>query len=114
MTREQDPFYKRIRRIQRQHRKLASGSVLKVDNNNLIVPRPRHATLSFPWRGLCLAFLVALGFKAYLVFALDAQTYASKLDALAQGHTVEQVSAWMMQPDPATTAVARVMRMMRS
>ena len=113
MSREREPFYKRIRQIQRQHRRLANGFSLEVDENNLIVPRPQYMTLAFPWRGLCAAFLVALGFKAYLMVAMDAQTYASKLDALAQGHAVEQVGAWMMQPDPASDAVARVMRMMR-
>jgi hypothetical protein len=45
---------------------------------------------------------------------MDAPTYAGKLDTLSQGHMFEQAGAWVMQPDPATDAVARVMRMMRS
>ena len=113
MSREQDPFYKRIRRIQRQRNKLAAGYALKVDKNNLIVPRPHYVRLTFPWRGLCLAFLVALGFKAYLMTSLGAQTYASKLETLSQGHPFEQVGAWMMQPDPASDAMARMMGMLR-
>ena len=113
MSREREPFYKRIRQIQRQHRRLAHGFALRIDENNLIVPRPHYVSFAFPWRGLCAAFLVALGFKAYLMVALDAQTYASKIDALAQGHAVEQVGAWMMQPDPASGAMADLMRMMR-
>ena len=113
MSREREPFYKRIRRIQRQHRRLATGYSLRIDKNNLIVPHPRYATLAFPWRGLSMAAIVALSFKAYLMVELDAQTYAGKLDDLAQGHAVEQVGAWMMKPDPASDAMARVMRMMR-
>ena len=113
MSREREPFYDRIRQIQRQHRQLAKGYSLTVDQNNLIVPQPQYVTVAFPWRALCIAVLVALGLKAYLMAAMDAQTYASKLDALARGHAVEQVGAWMMQPDPASGAVAQVIRMMR-
>ena len=113
MAREQNPFDNRILQIKRKHGKLSHGYALRLDKNNVLVPRPRAVRLAFPWKALCIVAVVALGLKAYLMTALDAQTYASKVDALAQGHTVEQVGAWMMQPDPASGAVARVMRMMR-
>lgn len=113
MAREQDPFYERIHQIKQKHSKLSHGYALKVDKNNLIVPRPHNVPLAFPWKALCAAALVALGFKAYLMVALDAQTYASKLSALQNGRVLEQAGAWIMQPDPASEAMAQMMRMMR-
>ena len=113
MTRQRDLFAKRIRQIKRQHAKLSQGFALKVDKNNLIVPRAPVFQLAFPWKGLFVALCVALSFKAYLMATFDAQTYASKLDAMAQGHPVEQVGAWIMQPDPASDAMARMMRLMQ-
>ena len=113
MMSQREPFYERIRRIQRRRRKLAQGFGLKIDENNLIVPKPHLVALAFPWRGLCMALLVALGLKAYLMASLDSQTYASKLAALSRGDPVEQVGAWMMQPDPASGVLAQVMRLMR-
>ena len=113
MSRVQDPFYKRISRIQRQHRKLAGGYALRVDSNNLIVPRPVYVTFSFPWRGLFLALMVALAFKAYVISAIDPQTYAAKLNALTTGHPIERVGAFVMQPDLATETLADLLRQMR-
>ena len=113
MAREHDPFYARIRRIQRQHRRLAPGYALTIDKNNLIVPRPQTVTLAFPWKGLFLALVIAMVFKAHVMATLDPQTYDNRLNALARGHVAEQVAAWVMQPDPVSTTVARMMRMIR-
>ncbi|MFZ3581372.1 hypothetical protein ACOI1H_04255 [Loktanella sp. DJP18] len=113
MTRVQDPLHQRIRQIQRKHSKLSQGYVLKVDRNNLIVPHPHHKTLAFPWKALCVAAFVALGFKAYLMMSLDPQSYASKLSALQNGRVFEQAGAWIMQPDPASEAMAQMMRKLR-
>jgi len=108
------PFEIRIRKIQKRHLRLAQGYALKVDKNNLIVQQPRYLNLQFPWRALVVVIMVGLGFKGYLMVALDGPTYASKVDALSQGHPLEQAGAWVMQPDPASDAVARMIRMMHS
>ena len=113
MALEHKPFEQRIRRIVRRRRKLAGGYALTLNANNLIVPRPHYVTLAFPWRGICLALLVGLGFKAYLLATLDAPTYSEKLTLLAEGRPIERAGAWVMQPDPASIAVARVIRLVQ-
>ena len=114
MSGHRDQFYKRLRRITRQNNKLSGGYTLRLNKQNLIVARPHFTALAFPWKALFVTALIALGFKAYIMTVMDAPTYAGKLDTLSQGHMFEQAGAWVMQPDPATDAVARVMRMMRS
>ncbi len=112
MSAHRDSFYKRIRRITRQHSKLSGGYSLRLNKQNLIVAQPHFNALAFPWKALFVSALIALVLKAYIMAAMDAPTYAGKLDTLSQGHMLEQAGAWVMQPDPATNAVARVMRMM--
>jgi|TARA_R110000787_G_scaffold165856_1_gene278943 hypothetical protein len=113
MTGQQDTFYKRLCRIARQHNMLSRGYVLKLNKDNLIVPHPHFTPRAFPWKALFVSGVIALGFKAYIMAVIDEPTYTSKLVALSQGHALERAGAWVMQRDPATDAVARVMRMMR-
>ena len=113
MALEHKPFENRVGRIVQQRRRLAGGYGLTVDSNNLIVPRPQHVTLVFPWRGLCLALLIGLAFKAYLLATFAAPAYADRLAILETGRPVERAGAWVMQPDPASVALARVIRLLQ-
>ena len=113
MALEHKPFELRIGRIMRHRRKLAGGYDLILNADNLIVPCPHAATLAFPWRGLCLALVVGLGFKALLMATFDAPTYTEKLTMLAEGRPLERAGAWVMQPDPASIAMARVIRLVQ-
>ena len=113
MSRDSDTFSARVSRILRHRQKLEAGFALKLDENNLIVPRPRYVRLRFPWRGLAMAALVALALKAWIMVALDPQGYDARLARLEAGHPVERIGAFVMQPDPASDALAQAMRMLR-
>ncbi len=104
------PFDQRVRKIQRQHRALSQGYSLKIDRNNLIVPRPRYAVIQFPWKAICIAAIIGLGFKSYVMTTYSADAYAAKIAQLAAGPLLEQAGAFVMQPDPVASAIAGAMR----
>ena len=50
----QVPFEKRLRRIVKNHQRMANGVVHSVNSNGLIVARPKIYNPRFPLRGLLL------------------------------------------------------------
>ena len=56
---------------------------------------------------------MAFVFKVLLFVALGEGTYMGRLSLLQQGGVVERAAAWVMQPDPATRALAALLEQLR-
>lgn len=102
-------FEKRLRRIVKNHQRMANGVTHKVDANGLIVARPRIYNPKFPLRGLILLIGTAFLFKGYVLASLGDTTYTERLAGLANGTLLEQAGAWIMQPDTVTQTIAQVL-----
>src|SRR5690606_4433487 len=99
-------FARRVNQVMRRHSRLSKGYLLTVGHDGLVVARPRRLGLRFPLRGLLLAFLTVVGFKAFAFAWLGESGYHERLSALGQGTTAEKLAAWVMQPDPLARTVA--------
>jgi len=102
------PFERRLKKIVRRHHRLSYGSVRKVTSSGLIVTRPRIFQPKFPLKWLVLVLVACFAFKCYLYLDLGASDYNARLAGLRDGTRIEQAGAWVMQVDPATAFVARV------
>lgn len=107
MTVAQVPFQKRLRRIVREHQRMANGATHVMRDDGLIVARPRVYNPKFPLRGLVLLIGAAVLFKGFIYATLGSATYGDRVAQLAQGSFPEKAGAWIMQPDVATLAVAQ-------
>lgn len=103
-------FDQRLRRISKQHRKLAGGYVTSVNHDGLIIARPRRHGPRFPWKGLMLTAAMFLLFKGFLFASLGEITYEERVAKLRAGTVVEQAGAFAMQADPATLWVSSQIR----
>jgi hypothetical protein len=99
-------FDKRVRRIERKHRKMARGGVPFIDRTGLVSMRPRRARIRVPLRGLLLLAAGFIAFKGLVLADLGGELYAERLETLSNGTVVEQAGAWIMQADPASKWVA--------
>jgi len=103
------PFDKRLKKIVRNHQRMAHGVAHVTGKDGLIVARPRVYNPSFPFRGLLLLIGTAFIFKAYIHAYLGAADYNSRLASLADGTLIEQAGAWLMQADPVTVALSTML-----
>ena len=105
-------FDSRLTRLARKHRKIMAGGVsYRMTRDGLITAHPRvNLGPAFPMRTLALLLVAAFAFKALLLVALGDEPYASRLANLQAGSPVERAGAWIMQADPATAMMARVLR----
>lgn len=99
-------FEKRLTRIEKQRRKLARGAVYAVNQDGLIVARPRRRSTRRPLRFVFFVLAGVMTFKSVLYSHLGAGTYASRVEELSVGTAVEQAGAWVMTADPATIWLA--------
>lgn len=104
------PFDKRLKQITRRHDKMSNGVVRSVNSDGLIIARPRALRPRFPLRGLIVVLVIGFLFKGFLFAFLGEADYSERVAALQDGTAMEKAGAWMMQPDPATLAVAGVMQ----
>lgn len=103
------PFYKRLRRIVRDHQRMQHGVAHVMRDDGLVVARPRVYNPKFPLRGLVLLFGAAFFFKGYILAALGQSVYDTRIGQLAEGTWIERAGAWIMYPDAATVAVANAL-----
>ncbi len=104
-------FSKRMRGIEKRHRKMSRGYVELVERDGLLVPKTRHrAHRSFPLRGVAMLLGLFLIFKAFLMVQLGSSTYDDRLQKLADGSMAEQVGAWVMTADPITQWISTQMK----
>jgi hypothetical protein len=102
-------FEKKLRRVVKRHNRLAtSGVVHKMMPDGLVVAKPRIYAPRFPWMGLVLLIAAVLMFKGYVHFALGAEDFALRAEALANGTLFEQFGGLVMQADPVTLTISNV------
>ena len=109
MALAQAQFQKRLRRIVKNHQRMANGVVHRVNEQGLIEARPKLYNPRFPLRGLILLVGTAFLFKGYIFATLGETTYNERVTELATGSLIEQAGAWIMQADTATLAVSEVL-----
>lgn len=93
-------FYSRVSRIEKSHAKgygfEAAGTVGRRGHGR---SGARYLKLLKP---LVLALAVGIGVKGVIHYFVGAQTYESRVSALAAGDGFDPVGAWLMHADPAT------------
>ena len=100
-------FEKKMRRVVKRHNRLAtSGVVHKMMPDGLVVAKPRVYTPRFPWAGLAMVIAAVFLFKGYVHYALGAEDFAARAEALQGGSLFEQIGALAMAADPATIAIS--------
>ncbi len=97
-----EEFERRMRRINRRHTKLSQGYVTSINDDGLVVAKPRRRANGATLRGVALMIAVILVFKGFLHAQLGPEGYADRVDRLASGNFVEQAGAWVMTADPVT------------
>jgi hypothetical protein len=97
-------FYSRVSRIEKSHAKgygfEAAGTVGRKAANRT---GARILKLAKP---LVLALAVGVGIKGVIHYFVGAQTYESRVSALAAGQGFDPVGAWLMHADPASLWVS--------
>lgn len=103
-------FGKRVKRINKRHRKLANGYVSSVNHDGLIIAKVRRSGPRFPWKGIALCFIAFFAFKGFLLSQLGATTYNERVGSLKDGTYVEEIGAYAMSADPVTVWVSEQIR----
>lgn len=97
-------FYSRVSRIEKTHAKgygfEAAGTLGRKASSRT---GSRMMKLIKP---LVLALVVGVGLKGVIHYYIGAQTYESRVSALAAGSGFDPVGAWLMHADPATLLVS--------
>lgn len=103
-------FDSRLQAIAAKRAQMERGYVGKVSPNGLIIFRPKRRKLSIPVRGIAYLTVGFLFFKSVIIAHLGLPLYEERLLELSQGSVVEQVGAFVMQPDGISSRVAAEMR----
>ena len=101
-------FYSRVSRIEKTHAK-GYGFEAKGTLGRKTTARSGSAV----WRvlkPLTIALVLGLGLKGVIHYYVGAQTYESRVSALAAGTGFDPVGAWLMYADPVTVAVSSQMQ----
>lgn len=110
MTKQQDLFDERYRKVLKRHRQLSRGYVNKLGKNGVIVHHPiRHTREAFSFMTLLLPFSILFVLKAAIVTILGEDGYRQQVDLLREGGFVEQMGAVFMQIDPITDPLAKLL-----
>ena len=100
------PFDRRLEQIVCRHSAMSNGFVRSVNEQGLIVTRPRLYKPNFPFKGLLIALTLGFLLKGFLLVDLGEAAYAERIAELQTGSTIKQLSAWVMQSDPLTVIVS--------
>ncbi|WP_407492256.1 hypothetical protein [Pseudooceanicola sp. MF1-13] len=103
-------FDRRLERLDERKAALEAGHRTELDENGLmkLIPtgeRRRQINRMIPLRAAMIIAGVLLSFKGFLLFKLGFGVYTAKVNAMAQGDTMDQVGAWIMQIEPVTLMV---------
>ena len=97
-----EEFERRMRRINRRHSRLSQGYVTSVNDDGLVVAKPRRRTSRSTLKGVSLIVIVIMLFKGILHAQLGPTAYEERIERLAGGNPIEQAGAWVMVADPIT------------
>ncbi|MGJ8605726.1 MAG: hypothetical protein ACSHXH_16535 [Marivita sp.] len=110
MTKQQDMFDERYRKVLKRHRQLSRGYVTKLEKNGVITHRPnRQIRDAFSFSMIFLPIGVLFFLKACIVTLLGEEGYVQQVEVLRNGGFVEQMGALIMQIDPITAPLARLL-----
>lgn len=97
-------FYSRVSRIEKTHAKgygfEAPGTVSRKASGRF---GARLAKLVKP---LLFALVIGLGLKGTIHYFVGAQTYETRVSALAAGDGFDPIGAWLMHADPVTLFIS--------
>lgn len=94
---------KRLSRIVRRHERMKrNGVVHSVGRDGLIRTRPRLIRPSVPYRGVVVATVLLILFKAVLFAQMGAADYDARIETLRGGTSLEQAGALLLQKEPVT------------
>lgn len=103
MVYTRDDFNTRLNNVDGKRSKLIRrGYTTRVDNNGIIIAKPKPMRLRLPVKGAFLMVLCFLGLKAFMLYANGPETYNERLATLQNGSIVEQWGAVVLVVDPAT------------
>lgn len=97
-------FYSRVSRIEKAHAK-GYGFEAKGTLGRKASSRMGSRSLRF-LKPLILALLIGICLKGTIHYYIGAQTYESRVSALAAGTGFDPVGAWLMHADPLTLLVS--------
>ncbi|MCU0828938.1 MAG: hypothetical protein MUE52_16450 [Tabrizicola sp.] len=97
-------FYTRVSRIEKAHAK-GYGFEARGTLGRKASSRMGARSLKFI-KPLVLALAIGVGLKGVIHYYIGAQTYESRVSALAAGTGVDPVGAWLMHADPVTLAIS--------
>ena len=97
-----DEFDRRMRRITRRHTQLSKGYVTSVNDDGLVVAKPRRKFSRSTLRGIAIVIIALMGFKAFLLNELGATDYLQRVENLSSGSVFEQAGSVLMAADPIT------------
>lgn len=97
-----DEFDRRMRRITRRHTQLSRGYVTSVNEDGLVIAKPRRKFSRGTLRGVAVVVIVLMVFKAFLHNELGAFDYQQRVDSLSTGSVFEKGGAVLMAADPIT------------
>ncbi len=97
-----DEFDRRMRRITRRHTQLSKGYVTSVNDDGLVVVKPRRKFNRGTLRGVAIVVILLMVFKGFLHYQLGAANYLQRVEALSNGSFFEQAGAVLMAADPIT------------
>jgi len=102
----QNGFGARIKNVQRKHMRMAHGYDAKVSRDGLIVFRPKRRKVGIPLRWIVVALAGAIFFKGLIIANLGVAAYADRVEALRGGSAINQIGAFVMQPDRASVYIS--------
>ncbi|PVA10502.1 hypothetical protein DC366_09025 [Pelagivirga sediminicola] len=99
-------FDARIKKVQRNHLRMARGYDAKVGRDGLIVFRPKRRRPSLPLRSLALLLVAFFAFKIFVLMQIGDLAYQARIDAMMDGSLPVQLGAYALQIDPLMRIVA--------
>lgn len=99
-------FDQRVSRLAKKHEAISRGYTARMRSDGLIEVKPRRARLAVSPRAILVFAAGFFLFKAFLLAALGPESYASRLEQLENGTSVERAGAWVMQIEPVSAYVS--------
>lgn len=104
--RKRSEFYQRLDRLEDKERNLTKGYVITVNQDGLIVAKPKRNRPRFPWFGLLAVAAFLVFFKATLILVIGEASYSDRVSRLSDGNFLEKTGAFVMQVDPVAKLIA--------
>ncbi len=100
-------FETRLKKIDRNHTRLARGYKSRVSRDGLIVFKPVRRQRGIPLRAIVFLVVGFFVFKGVVMAHIGGAIYEQRVAALQNGTMVEKAGAFAMQPDPISIGIAQ-------